>query len=50
MSDLSKDQIQELIATYGYSHILKQFNLTPWKVLEILDSLGYIYLEQFNEP
>jgi hypothetical protein len=49
MSDLTKDQIQELIAQYGFNHILKQFNLTPWKVLEILDSLGYITLEHFDE-
>lgn len=49
MSDLTKQEIQQLIETYGFSHILKQFNLTPWKVLEILDDLGYITLEHFDE-
>jgi hypothetical protein len=49
MSDYSKKQIQELIETYGYEEILLRFNLTEWKVLEILDDLGYIFLEVFDE-
>lgn len=49
MSDSDKRKIQELIETYGYEEILLRFNLTPWKVLEILDDTGYIYLEVFEE-
>lgn len=49
MSDYNKKQILELIETYGFEEILARFNLTPWKTLEILDDLGYIYLEHFRE-
>lgn len=49
MSDYNKKQILELIETYGFEEILARFNLTPWKVLEILDDLGYVYLEHFDE-
>lgn len=49
MSDLSKEEINNLINQYGFGNILKQFNLTPWKVLEILDDLGYIFLEHLRE-
>jgi len=49
MSDITKKEIIHLIRTYGYEEILKRFNLTPWKVLEILDDLGYVYLEHFDE-
>lgn len=46
---MEKEQIEELIETYGFEEILLRFNLTPWKVLEILDETGYIYLETFEE-
>jgi hypothetical protein len=49
MSEYDKRQIQDLIETYGYEEILLRFNLTPWKVLEILDDTGYIFLEVFDE-
>lgn len=49
MSDYNKKQIQGLIETYGFEHILKQYNLTLWKVLDLLDDLGYISLEDFDE-
>jgi hypothetical protein len=49
VSDYDKRKILDLIETYGYEEILLRFNLTPWKVLEILDDTGYIYLEVFNE-
>lgn len=49
MSDYQKKQIQELIDTYGYEEILLRFNLTEWKVLEILDDLGFIFLEHFDD-
>lgn len=49
MSDVDKKQILNLIEIYGFEEILIRFNLTPWKVLEILDDLGYIYLEHFDE-
>lgn len=49
MSDYNKKQILELIETYGFEEILARFNLTTWKVLEILDDLGYIYLEHFDD-
>lgn len=49
MSDYNKEKILDLIETYGYEQILLSFNLTPWKVLEILDELGYVYLENFED-
>ena len=49
MSDYDKRKILDLIETYGYEEILIRFNLTPWKALEILDELGYIYLEHFDD-
>jgi hypothetical protein len=49
VSDYDKRKILDLIETYGYEEILLRFNLTLWKVLEILDDTGYIYLEVFNE-
>lgn len=49
MSDYDKRKILDLIETYGYEEILLRFNLTPWKVLEILDELGYIFLEHFDD-
>ena len=49
MSDYDKRKILDLIDTYGYEEILIRFNLTPWKTLEILDELGYIYLEHFDD-
>lgn len=49
MSDMTKRQIEDLIETYGFEEILSRFNLTPWKALEILDDLGYVYLEHFEE-
>lgn len=48
MSDVTKKQIKDLIETYGFEEILAQFNLTPWKVLELLDDLGYIFLEEYD--
>jgi ADP-dependent phosphofructokinase/glucokinase len=42
---MNKEQIEELIETYGFEEILARFNLTPWKVLELLDDTGYIMLE-----
>lgn len=44
---MNKEQIEDLIETYGFEEILARFNLTPWKVLEVLDDLGYVYLEEF---
>ena len=48
MSEVTRDNIVELIEAYGFEEILSRFNLTPWKVLEILDDLGYIMLEDFD--
>jgi hypothetical protein len=48
-SEYDKRKILDLIDTYGYEEILIRFNLTPWKVLEILDDCGYIYLEHFED-
>lgn len=45
---MTKEEIQELIDTYGFEEILIRFNLSPWKVLEVLDDLGYVYLEDFS--
>ena len=49
MSDVTKEKIEDLIETYGFEELLLRYNLTPWKVLEILDDSGYIYLEEFDD-
>lgn len=46
---MTKEQILKLIETYGFTTILKDHDLTPWKVLELLDDLGYIYLERYED-
>lgn len=46
---MNREQIEELLETYGFEEILIRFNLTPWKTLEILDELGYIMLEVYDE-
>ena len=43
-----KEQIKALIEAYGYQRILADHNLTLWKTLEILDSLGYVFLERYE--
>ena len=45
---MTKEEIEELIETYGFEEILLRFNLTPWKVLEVLDDLGYVLLEVYD--
>jgi len=45
---MTKEEIEELIETYGFEEILLRFNLTPWKVLEVLDDLGYVLLEVYE--
>ena len=49
MSDLTRNEIQDLIELYGFEEILLQFNITPWKALELLDELSYINLEDMQE-
>lgn len=44
-----KEQIKALIEAYGYQRILADHNLTLWKTLEILDDLGYIFLERYED-
>jgi hypothetical protein len=46
---LEREDIEELIEVYGFETLLQRFNLTPWKVLEILDDLGYILLEKVED-
>lgn len=46
---MTKEQIKQLIEQRGVTSILKDHDLTMWKVLDILDELGYIYLEQYLE-
>jgi len=46
---MNREQIEELLETYGFEEILIRFNLTPWKTLELLDDLGYIMLEVYDE-
>jgi hypothetical protein len=46
---MSKEQIKALIEAYGYQRILADHNLTLWKTLEILDDLGYIFLERYED-
>lgn len=46
---MNREQIEDLLETYGFEEILLRFNLTPWKTLEILDDTGYIQLEYLEE-
>lgn len=46
---MSKEDILKLIEDRGFVTILKEHDLTLWKVLEILDDLGYIFLERYEE-
>jgi hypothetical protein len=46
---MTKEQILKLIEDRGFTNILKEHDLTLWKVLEILDDLGYVYLERYED-
>lgn len=46
---MNKDQIKALLESRGFVAILQDHNLTLWKTLEILDNLGYIYLERYED-
>lgn len=46
---MTKEQILKLIEERGFTNILRDHDLTLWKVLEILDDLGYIYLERYED-
>lgn len=46
---MDKEQILALIENRGFTNILRDHDLTLWKVLEILDSLGYVYLERYED-
>jgi hypothetical protein len=46
---MNKEQILKLIEDRGFVTILKDHDLTLWKVLEILDDLGYIFLERYED-
>lgn len=46
---MTKEQILKLIEERGFTNILRDHDLTLWKVLEILDTLGYVYLERYEE-
>jgi hypothetical protein len=46
---MSKEEILRLIEDRGFTSILRDHDLTLWKVLEILDDLGYVYLERYEE-
>jgi hypothetical protein len=46
---MTKEQILRLIEDRGFTSILRDHDLTLWKVLEILDDLGYVYLERYEE-
>jgi len=46
---VNKQEILNLIEDRGFVNILKDHDLTLWKVLEILDDLGYIFLERYEE-
>ncbi len=45
---MTKEQIIKLIEERGFTSILKDHNLTLWKTLEILDDMGYIFLERYE--
>ena len=42
------EYITELIETYGLEQILCDAELTLPQVLDLLDELGYLYLEQYE--
>jgi hypothetical protein len=46
---VNKQEILKLIEDRGFVTILKDHDLTLWKVLEILDDLGYIFLERYED-
>lgn len=46
---MTKEQILKLIEERGFTNILRDHDLTLWKVLEILDTLGYVYLERYED-
>ena len=46
---MSKEKIKALIETHGFTNILADHNLNLWKVLDILDNTGYIFLERYEE-
>jgi hypothetical protein len=46
---MNKEEILRLIEDRGFTNILRDHDLTLWKVLEILDDLGYVYLERYEE-
>jgi hypothetical protein len=46
---MTKEEILRLIEDRGFTNILRDHDLTLWKVLEILDDLGYVYLERYEE-
>jgi hypothetical protein len=46
---MNKQEILKLIEDRGFTNILRDHDLTLWKVLEILDSLGFVYLERYEE-
>lgn len=46
---MTKEEIKALIENYGFTTILKDHNLNLWKVLDILDNTGYIFLEQYKK-
>ena len=46
---MDKEKIKELIETYGYQRILADHNIALWKSLEILDELGYVFLERYED-
>lgn len=46
---MNKEQILKLIEERGFTNILRDHDLTLWKVLEILDDLGYVYLERYED-
>lgn len=45
---MEREEIENLIDNYGFEEILLRFNLTPWKVLEVLDETGYVLLEELE--
>ena len=46
---MNKEDIKKLMETYGYQRILADHNISLWKSLEILDDLGYIFLEHYED-
>lgn len=46
---MTREQVEELVDAYGLERILQDSETDLIECLQILDELGYIYLEMYND-